>query len=606
MSTLRCTGLPLQRIFVLPLAVRLFSLIKRITSSKNFLPLVAVLFFAWLAAKPLFAGGYFNMHDDLQMMRQLEMEKCFADLQIPCRWVPDMGYGFGYPLFNFYPPLPYLVGQIFRVLGYSFVDTAKALFITAFFASAVTMYFFAKRFFGRLGGVLSSIFYVWAPYHAVDIYVRGAMNESWGMIWFPLILLFSYNIISNKDISLKGTKNSIFQNLKLGLPLALAWAALLTSHNLMVIIFTPFFALWCVAWLLYYRNWKVLPPLVVSGLWAFALAAFFTLPVFLEKNVVQTDTLVQGYYEFTAHFPSIGQLLISRFWGYGPSVWGLNDEMSFQVGWFHWIIPLFFVPLFTLQFLRKRKVTPLMVAVGSMFTVGWVALFMAHPKSTPIWEHLKFLQFIQFPWRYLTMIILGFSFCMGAIAAILPKISRYFVSIVLVIAVLAYSWNFFMPQNGKLGPLTDEQKFTGAAWQLQQTAGIYDYLPNTSQMAPQGPRKVQAEVLVGEGTVLTGPSGTNWERFNVDAKSDITVRIGVLAFPNWKVTVDGKDVETFIPKTETWGRLYVNIPTGTHEVYAKLMDTPARSIGNILTIIAWILLLVVVFNKQKENIKKSS
>ena len=85
---------------------------------KNSLPLLFVIFVGLLAGRTLFGQGYFNMHDDLQMMRQLQMEKCFIDGQIPCRWVPDMGYGFGFPLFNFYPPLPYMVGELFRVVGF--------------------------------------------------------------------------------------------------------------------------------------------------------------------------------------------------------------------------------------------------------------------------------------------------------------------------------------------------------------------------------------------------------------------------------------------------------------------------------------------------------
>lgn len=91
-----------------------------------------VLLSAFLASRWLFKPGYFSMHDDLQMMRQLQMEKCWQDRQIPCRWVPDMGYGFGYPLFNFYPPLPYYVGQVFRWLGSSFTGTAKLLLLFSF------------------------------------------------------------------------------------------------------------------------------------------------------------------------------------------------------------------------------------------------------------------------------------------------------------------------------------------------------------------------------------------------------------------------------------------------------------------------------------------
>src|SRR3989344_8647632 len=89
--------------------------------NKNLLALLIVVFFGLLASRQLFKPGYFNMHDDLQMMRQLEMEKCFKDGQIPCRWIPDMGYGYGFPLYNFYPPLPYWIGMLVRVIGFSFV-----------------------------------------------------------------------------------------------------------------------------------------------------------------------------------------------------------------------------------------------------------------------------------------------------------------------------------------------------------------------------------------------------------------------------------------------------------------------------------------------------
>src|SRR3972149_11780083 len=107
-------------------------LLRKIISHGNFWPLLVVIFFGLLAGRTLLPSGYFNMHDDLQMMRQLEMEKCFLGLQVPCRWVPDMGYGFGFPLFNYYPPLPYLIGQVFRFVGVSFVNTAKDLFLLSF------------------------------------------------------------------------------------------------------------------------------------------------------------------------------------------------------------------------------------------------------------------------------------------------------------------------------------------------------------------------------------------------------------------------------------------------------------------------------------------
>ena len=81
---------------------------------------------------------------------------------------------------------------------------------------------------------------MWAPYHAVDIYVRGAMNESWALVWFPAICLLTLKLIRGvKQRSLSGTK--LFFNKYTAL-LSVSWFALLTSHNLMVIIFTPVYA----------------------------------------------------------------------------------------------------------------------------------------------------------------------------------------------------------------------------------------------------------------------------------------------------------------------------------------------------------------------------
>src|SRR3990167_4146974 len=117
--------------------------------------------------------GYFSHHDSLQVMRIFEMRKCFADLQIPCRWVSDMGYGNGYPIFNFYGPLPYYVGAIFMFLGISALSATKLMILIGVASAGVSMFFLAKEFWGKIGGLLSATLYLYAPYHALDTYVRG-------------------------------------------------------------------------------------------------------------------------------------------------------------------------------------------------------------------------------------------------------------------------------------------------------------------------------------------------------------------------------------------------------------------------------------------------
>ncbi len=567
--------------------------IRKIFKNANFWPIVVVTIFSLIAGRYLLTPGYFNMHDDLQMMRQLEMNKCFTDFQLPCRWVPDMGFGYGFPLFNFYPPLPYLFGQVIKIFGTSYVDTAKITFLFSFLASGIAMYFLAKEFFGRRGGVLSAIFYIWAPYHSVDIFVRGAMNEAWAFIWFPLILLTSYKLIVKKDNKIKWL-----------IGLSLSWAGLLLSHNLMVMIFTPVFAGWCLIHFLKDKDWGVVIKFIVSGIVALGLSAFFTLPAILEQKLIHVDTLTQGYYEYIAHYATIGQLLFSRFWGYGPSIWGENDGMPFQIGHIHWILSVVIAIIILVNIFKNKKKTfvlnnPLLYILY-FIAVGWFAAFMIHSKSTFIWQHVSPIKFVQFPWRFLTLVVFSFSFIAGAVTILVPKKLVNWTIGTLVVGLLIFNWNYFKPQ--KMGPLTDQQKFTGAAWDLQRTAGIFDYLPQTAKENPKDGKYTLTEVVTGNIKVSDETEGTNWAKFKItDNAKGGTIRINIFEFPNWKAYVDGKETKIFILDSEKWGRIYVNVPEGDHEITLKLFDTPIRTISNITSLITWLGLISYLIWKRKSS-----
>ncbi len=593
-------------------------LLKKTLINRNFVPLFIITFFAVLAARFLiFQSGYFNMHDDLQMMRQFELEKCISDGQIPCRWVPDMGYGFGFPLFNFYPPLPYLVGEIFRIIGFSFVETAKLTFALAFLLSGITMYFLSKEFFGRVGGMLSSIFYIWAPYHSVDIYVRGAMNEAWALVWFPLIFLSSYKLLKNDEGSSKRS------NVKWVITLALSYAALFLSHNLMVMIFTPFFAIWVLIHLVKFGSWKKIPSLLVSGLWGLGISAFFTFPALLENKFTQVKGQLVGYYDYTVHFATIKQLLFSRFWGYGASVWLEEDRMSFQIGHLHWILSIIIAVLLIIRFYKGKgsvinrfKNDNLLLASSFLFFMGWFAAFMTHSKSTFIYLAFPALGYVQFSWRFLTLVIFAFSFLAGYLPGVFanwklnkglfsklvatpPQLLIFFL---LSIFLVVLDWNYFKPEYGKMGPLTDEQKFSGKAWSLQQTAGIYDYLPSTAKEAPKEPQKVLAEIIEGKGDPSGMEQGTYWAKVNTNIDTqDAKLRINILNFPGWKAFIDGKEVEIFIPQEEKWGRIHIDVPAGQHLVYLQFFNTPIRTWSNLISLFS-IITLIFILVIRKTNL----
>ena len=318
------------------------------------------------AIKDLLTPGYFTMHDNMQVFRLFEVDKCVHDGQIPCRWVPDGGFGYGYPLMQFYPPMPYYPMELLNLLGLGFFWPVKIMFVLSFVLSGLGMYLLAKEFFGKWGGLLSALFYVYSPYHSVDIYVRGAQNEAWGMVWFPFVLLYLYNLI---------TKKFSWKNFLL---FAFCLAGQLTSHNVMTLVFAPSAIIWALFWLWRSKKFASIKSVVVSGILGIGLSAYFFIPEILEQKYVHVDSMISGYFNYMAHFVDLNQLFISRFWGYGSSVWGPNDGMSFSIGQFQWVIALIVAILALFRF-KKNKTMSLMIFMSVLFGLAYA--FMTHGRS---------------------------------------------------------------------------------------------------------------------------------------------------------------------------------------------------------------------------------
>lgn len=140
-----------------------------------------------------------------------------------------------------------------------------------------------------------------------------------------------------------------------------------------------------------------------------------------------------------------------------------------------------------------------------------------------------------------------------------------------------------------MGQLTDKEKFSGAAWDLQRTAGIFDYLPKRARENPKEGQKLLAEFMNGAGSIENSKEGTNWAGFTVNSTTSAsTVRIGIFQYPVWKTFVDGKEVVNYIPDSEVWGRMYIDLARGTHNVTLKLYNTPLRSAANIVSLVTWL------------------
>jgi len=519
----------------------------------------------------LLQPGYFGHHDDLQIMRIYQMDKCIKDGQIPCRWVPDMGYGYGYPLFNYYPVMPSYLGELINLMGFSLVWSVKIVFLLSLIVSGITMFLLARALWGNLGGLAASLFYVYAPYHAVDIYVRGAMAEGWSIAWAPLVFLSILLVI----------KNTNFKFVPL---LAISIALFLMSHNPLALIFTPVMGIWALILMWQKKNFSVIKLLIIGGLWGLGLAAFFTLPVLFEAKLVHIETLFIGYFNYLAHFVSLNQLFISDFWGFGGSVWGDGDGMPFQIGKLHSVITVISVPFVAILWKKDRAKSLIVLLLISVF---WGSAFLMHPRSNFIWERVTLLQNLQFPWRILSVTIFAASLLAGGLFLEVKKSFRLALAVMMIIGLFAVYQPLFKIE--KQIPLTDQEKLSGALWDMQQTAGIFDYLPKTAKMPPGKRASEGIQVLEGEAKITDLRKGSNWLSFSSDSTISAKLRLPIYDYPIWKVSVDTKQV-SFDNKNELGQPTFV-VDSGQHQIYAKLHNTPIRTISNLLTVFSFALLI---------------
>lgn len=560
-------------------------MLKKFKFKKDMLSILLILAVSLPTYFNLFKPGYFSMHDDIQVIRQYEMEKCFLDGQLPCRWAPQMGLDYGQPMFNYYSVFPYYFGEVFRLFGFSFIGTIKILFLLSLLLSGIFMYFFSKEFFGRFGGILSAILFLYGPYHAVDVYVRGALSENWGIAFFPIIFLSVYKLIKEEKVTWF-------------LLTIISYCGLFLSHNIMSLIFTPFAITWGFYWIVSLKKTRSTFKFLLSLLWSLGLSAFYVIPAFLEKKLINTEWLITNYYNFQNHFANKFQLFFSRFWGYGASA-GINSQMSFQIGWPHWWIVGFVALVLLYSIIRKQNIKPVKPLIYFILLFVISVLF-THQKSLFIWNLIPVLSFVQFPWRFLGLVIFSASFISGSIFPLLANhkienLNKYILSILIIITVIL-NWSFFKPEK-YFPKMNDNIKLSGIELKRAESSAVLDYLPTTVKLIPKEIAPELPVVEEGKARVSEYKKRSNFWRFSIDVSenSPAKIKVPIFDFPNWQILIDQKQISY---SSDEDGMIVINVSPGKHTVVGWFKNTPVRDIANAVSLVSFGMIILYIFYKD--------
>lgn len=562
--------------------------------------LLAITFFALL---PLFHAGIFTMHDDEQIGRLQQMFLVLSQGQVPPRWVPDLGFGFGYPLFNFYPPLVYYMGSFFHLIGFSYINSTKIVFGLGFFLAAIAMFAWVKKHFGIVAGFFAAILYTYAPYHSVDSYVRGALSEFFSWIFVPLIFLSLDLLVEKKE------KKYI-------VALGLSFGLLMLSHTLVMLQFGPLLPVYLLFLFVQKKNrdWKTVLYICLGFAFGLGLTAYFWLPSLLEKQYTLVDAILTTQLaNYAIHFVCPVQLW-SGIWGYGGSVAGCVDGLSFQIGKIQAIVGGIGVLCSIFLLFKKRRLG--FIAIAVLFLCS---IFLTLSYSKFLWDIAKPFWYIQFPWRYLLFVAVFASFLGGFVISLIEKKFGKWIAlgVMVVLSALAIFQvrNDFQPQAYRM--VSDAQMTSPQALQEYVSSLSYEYVPEevATRLSPQKTTELAIDknqlptnsftALSPNMKVVRKENLSTLKKYIVNVYNTKTQKSGILQintylFPGWEVLIDGRKVNGFV--ANKLDLIQVQIPEGEHTVTAQFENTPIRTIANTISIVSMVSLIGFAFFKSKKHI----
>ena len=560
-----------------------------------------------LALQPLL-GGHVPWQGDglLHLYRVAALEQALAGGDIFPRWLPDLGYGYGFPLFNYYAPFSYYVALPFRWLGMGLPTAVTLSYALALGVMALGAYHLGRELGGERGGITAVLALLYAPYTLINLHHRAALAELWGLAWLVVALWLVQHTAAHP---------------RRWPWLTLAYSALLLSHNITALIGTPVLIVYGfvsrsasqqvslsasqqvslsasqqvslsgsqrVTAKAATTNQSAIPnrqsaipnrqsaipnrqsaipnrqssirnpqspiPLLLGLL----LTTFFWLPALGETGYVQIGRVADGAnFSYVNHFLDWRELLA------GPTTADpllVNPSLPRALGWGH--LALLAYAALTLLWVRPRFTIRLSPVTFFVLLLP-LSLFMALPASQWLWDTLPLLPYVQFPWRFLGLAAVALAALLASLGAGTRTAPTGYGWILLPLAALPY---LFPSPPPPLPPTADRAALIAfevdTGWLGTTSAG--DYLPTVvAVLPPPNPAPALSRHRQGDQLIF-----------------------GQFYFPGWQLWVDGQPhpLEASVPH----GLLQTTLPSGEHTLELRFGNTPLRTAANGVSLVVWV------------------
>lgn len=516
--------------------------------------LVAAVVISLVVIWPLFRRGFWESDDgEWMVIRFSAFHESLRNGHVPVRWVERLNHGYGYPVMNFLYPLPFYLAELPYLAGFDVAESIKIVFGGSVVLSAVGMFLFARKW-GNIAAFVSTAVYLFAPYRMFLLYTRGSLGESVALASVPFVFLFAERLVKSRSL------NDV-------IGLGLSYAALIMSHNVIALLFTPVLILYMLTKLR--KEPSNIPYVLHALLLGLSLSAFFWFPALWDLQYTRAGGIrVSEYADYFLNTRQLASML-------GPAAIVFVSIAAIKRQWF-------------------------------FAALAATAAFLMHPVSSPLLAAVPLIEKIQFPWRMATVWVFSAATCAG----IAMKKSRFLESRAgaaaflgaLVLLVTA------LPQTANVRFVEREEGFYTT--NDDTTTVKNEFTPKWVTEDPGNKPEGRMMIFATEGSYQILRQEFRTARYDLQIRlhENAKIRFNTHYFPGWKVYVD--DERIALNPGDTGGLIEFAISPGQdklRDVKVVFERTPVRKTAetvSLLTAIA-VFSLLVIRKYRKNQLRKS-
>lgn len=522
---------------------------------------------------PFFHWGSASGHDfEFHVSSWLDVAGQWKEGILFPRWAEWANHGFGEPRFIFYPPLSWMLAPALSF----FVrwPNVPVLFIvlTQTFAG-VAAFLFARRLLPQSAAIFAAVAYAANPNALLIVYMRSDFAELLASAFFPLMFLAALRLTGLLE---HGEASKIHAGVTFAATFAAVWLS-----NAPAGVMATYSAVLLFAWAAFAeKSWRPFATGATSMALGFGLAGFYLVPAAYEQRWV-----------------NIGQVLSAGLLPSQNFLYTMIDDPEHNL--FNWIASTAAVILIVITGLaalavyrqqrQQTEITDQIRTWRALLLFAAAATFMMLKPAAILWNLLPKLRFVQFPWRWMSILAVAFVWFIAAASA---RSRLRWLWIVATLGTLSATGIFFVRNTWWDSDDVPSLQFGMTHGMGFEGTDEYDPVGDDHYNLPAKAIPPQVVVLAANDAspvpAVAKVSVQRWtaEEKIIHAESPEPARLALrlLNYPAWRIELNNSVVSPE-PPTDT-NQMIVPIPAGQSTVRVRFTRTWDRTLGILASLLS--------------------